>query len=139
MDRSSFIFNNPISIKDYKKSLKVKNRYLRKYGDDSQIHYHLTSSKNDILYPFIGVHNISLTDTSTPINLDNAIIVGNIRMGFGHYRISMAIASAAYSMGYTPYWFDLHSFEPTTGAKIIKKLNGLYSLGSRLSQKKTRC
>ena len=38
---------------------------------------------------------------------EKGIIVGNIRMGFGHYRISMAIASAAHALGYTPYWMHI--------------------------------
>jgi len=56
-------------------------------------------------------------------------------MGFGHYRISMAIASVAHSMGLTPYWFDLHAYQETTGGKVIEQLNALYSMGSRWSQK----
>jgi hypothetical protein len=56
-------------------------------------------------------------------------------MGFGHYRISMAMASAAKALGYTPLWFDLNSFPETTCTKIISYQNNLYSTGSRLSQK----
>ena len=48
---------------------------------------------------------------------EKGIIVGNIRMGFGHYRISMAMASAAKAMGYTPYWMDLNSYGETTCTK----------------------
>jgi hypothetical protein len=55
-------------------------------------------------------------------------------MGFGHYRISMAMASAAKSMGYTPYWMDLNSYRETTCTKVIGAQNDLYSLGSRLSK-----
>jgi hypothetical protein len=47
----------------------------------------------------------------------------------------MAIASAANSMGITPYWFDLNSFKGTTATSIISAQNDLYSLGSRISQK----
>ena len=56
-------------------------------------------------------------------------------MGFGHYRISMAIASAANALGYVPYWMDLNSYKDTTCTKVISAQNDLYSLGSRLSQK----
>ena len=56
-------------------------------------------------------------------------------MGFGHYRISMAMASAANALGLTPYWMDLNSYPETTGTKVISAQNDLYSLGSRLSQK----
>lgn len=55
-------------------------------------------------------------------------------MGFGHYRISMAMASAAKAMGYTPYWMDLNSYGETTCTKVIGAQNDLYSLGSRLSK-----
>ena len=68
-------------------------------------------------------------------DVEKGIIVGNIRMGFGHYRISMAIASAAHAMGYTPYWMDLNSYPDTTCTKVISAQNDLYSLGSRMSQK----
>lgn len=61
---------------------------------------------------------------------DKGIIVGNIRMGFGHYRISMAIASAANHLGYKPYWMNLNSYSETTGGKVIEAQNKLYSLGS---------
>ena len=63
------------------------------------------------------------------------IVIGNIRMGFGHYRIAMAMASAAHAMGYTPYWLDLMAFPETTCSKIISSQNDLYSMGSRLSQR----
>jgi len=66
---------------------------------------------------------------------EKPIIIGNIRMGFGHYRISMAMASAAKALGYTPLWLDLNSFPETTCTKIISYQNDLYSMGSRLSQK----
>lgn len=56
-------------------------------------------------------------------------------MGFGHYRISMAIASAAHALGYEPYWMDLNSYGQTTCTKVIGAQNDLYSMGSRLSQK----
>ena len=58
-----------------------------------------------------GVHDIDVGETGENVDLTRkkGIIVSNIRMGFGHYRISMAIASAAHSMGYMPYWMDLNS------------------------------
>lgn len=63
------------------------------------------------------------------------VVIGNIRMGFGHYRIAMAFASCAHAMGFVPYWMDLCDFPSTTASKIIRSQNELYSLGSRLSQK----
>lgn len=137
MDKSRIIFGNEISNGVYKKAVKAKKKYIKKYGDDSKAVYNLAVEKNQTLEPFIGIKNIVIGQGTEKIDKEKGIIIGNIRMGFGHYRISMAIASAAKSMGYTPYWFDLHSYSETTGAKVIAHLNSLYSLGSRLSQKYT--
>ena len=135
MDRSKIIFNNPIDTKDYQKAEKSKQKYLKKFGDDKDVLYPLFVEENKTLSSLLGIQNIVTKETGQKINPENSLIIGNIRMGFGHYRISIAIASAAHSMGITPYWFDLHSYQETTGGKIIKHLNNLYSMGSRWSQK----
>lgn len=135
MDRSKIIFNNPIDTKDYQKAEKSKQKYLKKFGDDKDVLYPLFVEENKTLSSLLGIQNIVTKETGQKINSENSLIIGNIRMGFGHYRISIAIASAAHSMGITPYWFDLHSYQETTGGKIIKHLNNLYSMGSRWSQK----
>lgn len=135
MERSKDIFGNKISNKIYNKAVRAKEKHIKKFGDDSSKVYHLSASENITLAPFIGIKNIVTTVGNESIDTDKGIIIGNIRMGFGHYRISMAIASAAYSMGYTPYWFDLNSYSETTGGKVIEHLNSLYSMGSRWSQR----
>jgi hypothetical protein len=135
MDRSANIFGNVISDKVVQKANKNKQKYLKKFGDDSEKHYSLGVEDNKTLFPLLGLKNIVTNTTSEKIDQKSGIIIGNIRMGFGHYRISMAIASAAHSMGITPYWFDLHAYSETTGGKVIKHLNELYSMGSRWSQK----
>ena len=135
MNRSSQIFSNQISAKVQAKAERSKQKYAKKFGDDSDVHYSLCVQDNAVLYPLLGIKNIITTTTAEKIVPEKGIIIGNIRMGFGHYRISMAIASAAHSMGLTPYWFDLHAYQETTGGKVIKHLNDLYSMGSRWSQK----
>jgi hypothetical protein len=146
-DKSKEIFGNKISDRDYKKALKSKAKYAKKFGDDSSVDYPVKIEKNKYIGDSLGVNNVLVGDLSKNAHyvaednmpaLDwdeqNGIIVGNIRMGFGHYRISMAIASAAHSMGYTPYWMDLNSYGETTCTKVIGAQNDLYSLGSRLSK-----
>jgi hypothetical protein len=135
MEKSKKIFGNEISNKVYTKAVKAKKKHIKKFGDDSEKVYPLSVEENVTLAPFIGIKNIVTSEGKESLDADRGIIIGNIRMGFGHYRISMAIASAAYSMGYTPYWFDLHSYSETTGGKVIAHLNSLYSMGSRWSQK----
>lgn len=129
------IFKNQISRSAEKKALKNQKKLRKKFCDDSKKDYFYTLKKNEIIGPSLGVQNMELADNPEKINWSKAIIIGNIRMGYGHYRISMAIASAANYLGYKPIWFDLHSYRDSAGGKIISHLNDLYSLGSRLSQK----
>lgn len=134
MDKSKIIFNNAMPKSVYKKAVKTKEKFVKKFGDDSNVKYTLTQSTNKVLSN-LNVVNLDVT-TNTQLSFpSNAVIIGNIRMGFGHYRISIAMASAAYSLGYQPFWFDLCSFSDTTCGKVIKAQNDLYSMGSRWSQK----
>lgn len=135
MERSKLIFGNEIPAKVYHKTLKAKKKYLNKFGDDTHTHYPLAVEGNKTLQPYLGIKNIVVGKSNEKIDVHKGVVVGNIRMGFGHYRIAMAIASAAHSMGYIPYWFDLHAYGETTGGKVIAHLNNLYSMGSRWSQK----
>ncbi|MDA3850194.1 MAG: hypothetical protein PF447_02870 [Spirochaetaceae bacterium] len=135
MDKSREIFGNKIANSTYKKALRSKKKFIRTLGDDLNTDYPIGIKTNPILGPAMGVKEILLEKTDETLDTQKGIIVGNIRMGFGHYRISMAIASAANHLGYIPYWFDLHSFQNSLGGRVIAHLNKLYSLGSRLSQK----
>lgn len=135
MDKSKVIFSNEIPEKVYRKAVKSKEKFIRRFGDDSGTKYHLSAEPAPAIGEILGVQNLKLSAESGCKFDERSLIIGNIRMGFGHYRISMAIASAAKSMGYTPYWFDLHSFGDTTCGKVIAWQNKLYSMGSRLSQK----
>lgn len=133
MPRSKKVFGNELSRLNYLDACFSKERFVLKYGDDTKQIYHLKEAKNPILGKYIGVKNLVRSDKKLALP-DNAIIIANIRMGYGHYRISMAMASCANALGYIPYWLDLNSFQDTTGGKVISYLNDLYSLGSRLSQ-----
>ena len=155
-DRARSAFGNEQDERTYRKALKAKQGFVKRFGDDSNAVYHLKSADVPVIGEALGVRNLVMADGDTALDLaadaaaapkpaltdrtvagaDGApVIVGNIRMGFGHYRISMAMASAAHAMGYTPYWLDLASFDQTTGSKVIAYQNDLYSMGSRLSQK----
>ncbi len=131
-DKSSVIFGNKMSEKTIKGANKSKAKFLKKYGDDSSAHYQIGFEPIKTL-DFLGASNIVFKQASEPFD-EKALIVGNIRMGFGHYRISIAMASAAKALGYHPYWLDLASFD-ATGSKMIREQNDLYSKASRISQK----
>ena len=132
MDKSSVIFGNQIDQKTLNKAEKSKAGFIKKYGDDTNTVYHLAIREIPQIKE-IKIRNLELSDTELELP-ENPLVVGNIRMGFGHYRISMAIASCAQALGYNPLWFDLASFD-ATGSKMIRHQNDLYSMGSRLSQK----
>lgn len=131
-DKTSVIFGNPIDSKTIRQAEKSKAKYIKKYGDDSNAQYILGAEPIPAL-DFMGVKNLVFSDTPAALP-ENALVVGNIRMGFGHYRISMAMASCAKALGYEPYWLDLASFD-ATGSKMIQEQNQMYSLASRISQK----
>ena len=140
-ERSKNIFGNPMTDSVYRKAVRSREKYKRKFGDDTDADYPVTITKNPYIGDLLGVMNLNVEKegsqrkTDIPFDEEKGVIVGNIRMGFGHYRISMAIASAANSMGYVPYWMDLNSYGHTTCTKVISAQNDLYSLGSRLSGK----
>ncbi len=135
-DRAKVIFGNVISDGDYRKAEKSKAKYARKFKDDSALPHPARVVENPHIGPSLGVQDIRIEPgEGLPFDTEKGIIVGNIRMGFGHYRISMAMASAAHALGYQPYWMDLNSYPDTTCTKVISAQNDLYSLGSRISQK----
>lgn len=132
MDRTGVIFGNRIDEKTVRKAEKSKAKFIKKFGDDSNTVYHL-GLEPIVQIDGMGIQNLVHADAPLAMP-ENPLIVGNIRMGFGHYRIALAIASCARHMGRTPLWLDLASFD-STGSKMIRSQNDLYSLGSKLSQK----
>ncbi|WP_058986479.1 DUF6937 domain-containing protein [Hugonella massiliensis] len=156
-NRSASVFGNPIAKKDQAKARRAKERFVRKFGDDSKRPCHLTAADAPAIHRALGVRLLApapqgagpldlaadaraqplppATPRTDPAAHGAPVVVGTIRMGFGHYRIGMALASAAHAMGYTPYWMDLCGFPDTTCTKIIAHQNDLYSKGSRISQK----
>ena len=141
MDERFAIYGNVMSEETLRKAEKSKQKYIRKFGDDSDSDYKAWIYRNDYIGKSLGVSNVGVGLASEmPVdvrefNTNRGIIVGNIRMGFGHYRISMAMASCANYLGYKPYWMDLNSYPETTCTKVISAQNDLYSKGSRMSQK----
>ncbi|MBO4696513.1 MAG: alpha-galactosidase [Lachnospiraceae bacterium] len=131
-DKSGVIFGNRIDTVTLRKAERKKQKYVEKYGDDSEKKYCYAAEDVPALSN-IGIKKLVLSDEPTELG-DNPLVVGNIRMGFGHYRISIAMASCARALGYTPYWLDLAGMD-ATGSKMIREQNDMYSLASRISQK----
>ncbi len=146
MDRAKVIFGNVMPNKTYKKACNGKRKNAKKWNYDENKSYPTVIQKNPYIGDSLDVDNILVGEletnnhfnpedtTTTEFDTDKGVIVGNIRMGFGHYRISMAMASCAKALGYKPYWMDLNSYKETPCTKIIAASNELYSLGSRWSK-----
>lgn len=129
------LFNNDIPSSIERKAIRKRNRFARKFGFDESKSYPFTAEPNPILGKILGIHNLIVGPWAQPLKTNRSIVLGTIRMGYGHYRPAMALASAAHHMGITPYWLDILAYEDSTGAKIVHHIEKLYSLGSRLSQK----
>ena len=130
--KSEIIFGNPIDKKMIAKGRRSQMKFRKKFGDDSKKIYHFAAESVPALAS-MGVQKLVLSDQPFVFPA-KAVIIGNIRMGFGHYRISIAMASCAKALGYTPFWLDLASFD-AMGSKMIRYQNKLYSTGSKISQK----
>ena len=61
-DRSKNIFGNVISGKDYKKALKSKAKFIRKFGDDSDKPHPAILVENPTIGPLLGVKDIRIED-----------------------------------------------------------------------------
>jgi hypothetical protein len=96
--------------------------------------YDLSLVDNDYLGSIFGLKDVVRNGGGDPVDPTAGVICATVRMGFGHYRIAMAGASAARSMGYTPYWLDLLSI-PGISTDVINWWNTNYSKFSRLSQR----
>ena len=131
-DKTSMIFGNPIDKKTIKAANKSKKKFIKKYGDDTNKEYYLGFEEIPTL-DFMGCKNLVFDECTKRLG-EKPLVVGNIRMGFGHYRISIAMASCARALGFTPYWLNLAGFD-ATGSKMIQEQNHMYSVASRLSQK----
>lgn len=128
------IYGNPVPERRRAGAERWRRRMARKYKFDDTARYPLYARNNPTVGRFLGVKDIYSGVSGEPIDTERGIIVGNIRMGYGHYRIAMSVASTAQAMGLVPYWFDLLGFD-SPGARLIKDLDYWYSFGSKLSQK----
>ena len=84
MDKTSVIFGNKIDKKTVKSASKSKAKFIKEFGDDSNKNYHLGFKDNETLKG-IGVKEVVFKESDEKFD-DNALIVGNIRMGFGLHR-----------------------------------------------------
>ncbi|MFW6360520.1 MAG: DUF6937 domain-containing protein, partial [Spirochaetota bacterium] len=155
-DGRYYVYDNPIKKSHSRAAERWQRMFIKKFNYDPQETYSLTLQENPYLGPIFGLKNIVRSDAPAnrpgapdsaapggaapvagpPAELDpeNGVIISTIRMGFGHYRIAMAGASAARAMGFTPYWLDLLTI-PGITSDVINWCNSWYSRWSRMSQR----
>jgi hypothetical protein len=128
------VYGNAIKKSHSRQIIRRQNWMKKKFHYDPEEKYTLSVMDNPYLGDIFGLKDILRTDQGEPIQKENAVVVSTIRMGFGHYRIAMAGASAARAMGFTPYWLDLLAI-PGVTTDVINYCNQNYSFFSRLSQR----
>lgn len=132
------LFGNPVSKRFQRKARRSLLRNARKYHFDPGARYPLKLDTHPVLTPCLGLRLIRPAAGDVPadpaMDAAQSVVIGTIRMGYGHYRIGIALASAARALGKTPLWFDLLAFD-SPGAHLIHDLDYWYSLASRFSQK----
>ncbi|HSV55926.1 MAG TPA: hypothetical protein VLH39_02320, partial [Magnetospirillaceae bacterium] len=138
MDQAS-IFGNRIPDRALRSAERIFRRYARRFSFSPDQKLALGAVPAGPAYEILGLRKLEEKKPGggswEEIDREHGIVLGTIRMGFGHYRISLALASAARSMGLKPYWMDLMSFPDTAASRTINYLENLYNLGSRVSQR----
>src|SRR6056297_1521395 len=149
-DGRYYVYDNPIKKSHSRAAEKWQRMFIKKFNYDPQETYSLTLQENPYLGPIFGLQNNVRADGDrdglpavfnegaapppAELNPETGVIISTIRMGFGHYRIAMAGASAARAMGFTLYWLDLLTI-PGITSDVINWCNSWYSRWSRISQK----
>lgn len=139
--RTAAVFGNPMPQAVIRKAQAQKAGFMKRFGAEGAGlagREGLALLENPVLGPRFGIKTLALpgeAGAAASFDPEAGAVVGTIRMGYGHYRIAMAAASALRYRGRTPYWFDLNGFVDSLGGRVVARLNELYSLGSRLSQR----
>ncbi len=133
-DRPFSLYGNKLSPRDARKANKWQEMFIRKFDYDPDEQYQLSLEDNTFLGDELGLKDIVRSSDGQPIDPETGVVISTIRMGYGHYRIAMAGASAAKAMGFTPYWLDLLAI-PGITSDAINWWNTNYSKYSRLSQR----
>lgn len=130
------LYGNPITLTQTKAADSWKSMLAKKFNYDPAETYQLSVHPNPYLGDVFGLKDILRNNSGEPVSKKNTVVINTIRMGFGHYRIAMAGASAARAMGFTPLWLDLLAI-PGITTDVINWCNTNYSKYSRISQSST--
>jgi len=119
------VFGNVIGARRVRQGERLRARLARRFRHEEGRQYPLAVEDNPVIGPYLGLKTVVSRPGGPEPDCENGVFIGTIRMGYGHYRIGLALASAAASMGLTPYWFDLLNFD-STGEKVIREMDRWY-------------
>lgn len=128
------VYGNKLNRSQSQKAIKWQKMLASKFDYDPDEKYSLSLEDNSYLGEIFGLKDILRHDHGEPIENEGSVVISTIRMGFGHYRIAMAGASAAKAMGFTPLWLDLLAI-PGITTDVINWCDTWYSRFSRISQR----
>jgi hypothetical protein len=134
------VYGNPISARHSRAADRWQRMFVRKFDHDPNETYAFRIEDNPYLGDVFGLKDLVRAEPSVAggasdlAEVADGVVISTIRMGFGHYRIAMAGASAARAMGFTPYWLDLLAV-PGITSDVIDWCNTWYSRWSRISQR----
>jgi len=133
-DRGFSLYGNELRAKDARRANRWQRMFVKRFDYDPNEVYELSLEDNAYLGDELGIRDVVRSTDGDPIDPETGVVISTIRMGYGHYRIAMAGASAARAMGFTPYWLDLLAI-PGITSDAINWWNTNYSKYSRLSQR----
>lgn len=128
------LYGNELKASYAKRARAWQQMFKDRFGYVDGETYDLTTVDNPYLGDVLGLRDIVRDGDGDAIDPTNSVVIGTVRMGFGHYRIGMAGASAARAMGFTPLWLDLLAI-PGISTDVINWWNSNYTKFSRLSQR----
>ncbi len=100
MDPKQFsLYGNKITPAQDRKALEWQQMFVKQFDYDPNEQYELSVHDNPQLGEMLGIRDIRRDADGDPIDRDTGVVISTIRMGYGHYRIAMAGASAARAMG----------------------------------------
>ena len=135
MDEKRFsLYGNTITAAQDRKALAWQAMFVKQFNYDPDETFDLSVKDNAFLGTELGIRDIVRDGDGEQLDPERQVIISTIRMGFGHYRIGMAGASAARAMGFTPLWLDLLGI-PGVTSDVINWWNSNYSKYSRFSQR----
>jgi len=104
----------------------LKNFILIRYGLFYETPLKLYSQD----FPLVSGLSMISKDVGQPV--EDGVIVGTVRMGYGHHRMAYALYTWAIAKGEKAHLHDLLALE-SNEAIAIKEIDGLYSQMSRIS------